>query len=126
MAKSASTSAGRRSVCFSSASTRSGLQEAYDRLDSTFGVFRLVAVADAAKEHGIYVLAGGLEEAGPDAFYNLLDFYTPEGKRAYRYKRCQSAGDGVDLPLFGRHVREGDELKVVETPHGNACLHVCS
>ena len=83
-------------------------------------------LADAAKKHGIYVLAGGLEEAGPDAFYNLLDFYTPDGKMAYRYKRCQSAGDGVDLPLFGRHVREGDELKVLETPHGNVGLQVCS
>lgn len=83
-------------------------------------------LASAAKAHGIYVLAGGLEEAGPDAYYNLLDFYTPAGELAYRYRRCQSAGDGVDLPLFGRHVQEGDELKVMETPHGNAGLQICS
>ena len=83
-------------------------------------------LAAAAKKHGIYVIAGGLEEAGPDAFYNLLDFYSPAGERLYRYRRCQSAGDGVDVPLFGRHVQEGTELKVLETPYGNVGLQVCS
>ncbi len=83
-------------------------------------------LASAAKAHGVYVIAGRLEEAGRDAFYNLLDLYSPAGERVYRYRRCQSAGDGVDLPLFGRHVQEGDELKVLETPFGNVGLQVCS
>ncbi|MBI2880522.1 MAG: carbon-nitrogen hydrolase family protein [Candidatus Tectomicrobia bacterium] len=83
-------------------------------------------LASAAKAHGVYIIAGRLEEAGPEAFYNVLDLYGPSGERVYRYRRCQSAGDGVDVPLFGRRVREGDELKVLETPFGNVGLLVCS
>ncbi len=83
-------------------------------------------LALAAKKNKIYVIAGGLEEADSDAFYNLLDFYSPAGERIYRYRRCQSAGDGVDLPLFGRSIREGEELRVLETPYGNVGLQICS
>ncbi|MFQ5691470.1 MAG: carbon-nitrogen hydrolase family protein [Nitrospinota bacterium] len=76
-------------------------------------------LAAAAGKHG-------LEEVGADGFHNVLDVYGPAGDRVYRYKRCQSAGDGVDLPLFGRHVVAGDELNVLETPFGNVGLQVRS
>ena len=65
-------------------------------------------LALAAKKNKIYVIAGGLEEADSDAFYNLLDFYSPAGERIYRYRRCQSAGVGVDC----RHSQKtGDERR---------------
>ncbi len=83
-------------------------------------------LASAAGAHKMYVIAGRLEQADEETFYNILDFYGPAGERLYTYKRCQSAGDGVDIPLFGRHVRQGDELKVLETPYGNVGLQVCS
>lgn len=80
----------------------------------------------AAKAHGIWVVSGGFEPAGEEAFYNHLYLIDDEGRIRHTYRRCQPAPPDIDRVLFGRVVRPGEAPQVVDTPLGRIGMLICS
>ncbi|MBI2370128.1 MAG: carbon-nitrogen hydrolase family protein, partial [Deltaproteobacteria bacterium] len=75
----------------------------------------LPALREAAKAHGVYLVAGGLEPEAPEVLYNTLTLIGPEGEILGRYRRCQLPPEAVDRVLFGRKVQPGNSLEVFRT-----------
>ena len=87
-------------------------------------------VCAKAKEQGIYVIAGGLEEAEePGSYYTAQRLIGPDGKIIGNYRRTTSAGPDIASKLFGWGERKrvwGKELPVFETELGNVGIVLCS
>ncbi|MBI3076988.1 MAG: carbon-nitrogen hydrolase family protein [Deltaproteobacteria bacterium] len=86
----------------------------------------LPALREAAKAHGVYLVAGGLEPEAPEVLYNTLTLIGPEGEILGRYRRCQLPPEAVDRVLFGRKVQPGNSLEVFRTSRGRVGLLICS
>ena len=83
-----------------------------------------------AKEHRLYVIAGGLEkDEASNAFYTTHYLFSPNGKIAGFYRRTTSAGPQVYEAIFrfGKSkLAWGNELPVFKTEYGNIGIAFCS
>ena len=83
-----------------------------------------------AKEKGIYIYAGDVEETGimEDTYYLCHKLISPGGEVLANYKRSHPLHPLLnDLFLGGKtHVLPGDELPVVDTEIGKLGLCICS
>lgn len=86
----------------------------------------LTPLCAKAKETSMYVIAGSVEEAPGDLYYNVLTLIGSNGEVVGRYRRVQPPPPHVDEVLFSKKVLPGDELKVFQTPIGNIGLLICS
>ena len=90
----------------------------------------LSRVAELAREHRIYVLAGGHWERGPDPahVFNTSVMLDPEGRVLGAYRKIHlfdvSLRDGTVIEE-SRTTAPGDELTVVPMPFGVLGLSIC-
>jgi predicted amidohydrolase len=87
------------------------------------------ALATAAKEHGVSIQFGTLEELPdePDAAYNVLKLAGPDGAITGAYRRTHPPGPWIySGGVWDFDYRVGDEYPVFETEHGTVGLAMCS
>lgn len=87
------------------------------------------AMVEAARQHGVMVQFGTLEQVGDDprAAYNVLRLATPEGVVALSYRRTHPPGPWIYAGgVWDFDYRVGDEYPVVDTPIGSVGLAMCS
>jgi deaminated glutathione amidase len=90
----------------------------------------LARVAELAREHGIYVLAGGHWETGPDEahVFNSSVLLDPGGRIVGVYRKIHlfdvSLGDGTVIEE-SRTIAAGCELTTVPMPFGMLGLSIC-
>jgi len=88
------------------------------------------ALQDKAKQHGIHIAAGEVEE-NPDmaeTYFLTLKLISPEGNILARYLRMQPDTPPLNAYLYNgkAHLLPGTEFKVIETSLGNIGLQICS
>jgi predicted amidohydrolase len=83
-----------------------------------------------AKEYGIYLIAGGLEEGKePNSYYTSHHLIAPNGDIVGTYRRTTSAGPNIYETVFqwgDRRLLWGNELPVFQTEYGNVGILFCS
>jgi deaminated glutathione amidase len=90
----------------------------------------LARVAELARAHGLYVLAGGHWERGPDAdhVFNTSVMLDPAGSIVGVYRKIHlfdvSLRDGTVIEE-SRTIAPGDELTVLPMPFGELGLSIC-
>jgi predicted amidohydrolase len=77
------------------------------------------ALADAAMETGLYVVAGLTERAG-DRVYNAAVLISPEGEVLRVHRKINVLGMAQDFYSIG------DSLAVTETPLGVIAINICA
>lgn len=82
----------------------------------------LDAIGRRAKEKGMYIVAGGLEDIDEQRYYDYLLLIGPDGKVVGRYNRTTPLGPY----LFDEGYQVGNELPVFETIYGKIGLLTCS
>lgn len=84
----------------------------------------------AAQRHGIYLIAGLIEDVpeDPQRHYNALVLLGPDGAEVGRYRRIIPAGPWIYTggAFWDFEYLEGDQLPVFDTPHGKIGLLMCS
>lgn len=86
--------------------------------------------SDAAREHGVYLLAGSYGERvpGQERFFNTSLLFDPSGRMVAKYRKIHlfdvSIGDEV-VTQESRLVAPGREVVVTETEFGKVGLSVC-
>lgn len=86
-------------------------------------------MCDSARQHGVYISCGNLEESEiPGAYYLTNKLISPKGEILANYKRCQPTQPILNASLYGgkMHLVPGDELMVVDTELGKIGLLICS
>jgi len=87
-------------------------------------------MCDSAKQHGVYISCGNLEESEeiPGAYYLTNKLISPKGKILANYRRCQPTPPILNASLYGgkMHLLPGNELMVVDTELGRIGLLICS
>jgi predicted amidohydrolase len=86
-------------------------------------------MADAAKEHGVTIQFGTLEEVPgePQAAYNVLKLAAPDGSISGVYRRTHPPGPWIYAGgVWDFEYRVGDEYPVFETEHGIVGMAMCS
>lgn len=89
----------------------------------------LKALAEKAKEHGMYIIAGDvIESEVPGAHYLTLRLISPEGQEIAHYRRRQPDLPPLNAYLYGGkgHLLPGDNPCVVQTELGPIGLQICS
>jgi deaminated glutathione amidase len=90
----------------------------------------LARVAALARSHGVYVLAGGHWELGPDAdhVFNTSVMLGPEGRVIGAYRKIHlfdvSLRDGTVIEE-SRTIAPGEGLRVIPMPFGAIGLSIC-
>jgi predicted amidohydrolase len=87
------------------------------------------AMAAAAKEHGVTIQFGTLEEVPgePRAAYNVLKLVGPDGRISGVYRRTHPPGPWIYAGgVWDFDYRVGDEYPVFESEHGAVGLAMCS
>ncbi len=77
------------------------------------------ALAEAAKETGLHVVAGLTERAG-DKVYNAAVLISPEGEVLHVQRKINVLGMAQDFYSIG------DSLGVTETPLGTIAINICA
>ncbi len=86
-------------------------------------------MGEAAKQHGIWLVAGTMPEiAGHDRTYNTSVLFDPEGRRAAVYRKIHlfdvALGPGA-THLESEHVEPGEAGTLAETELGKIGMTVC-
>jgi predicted amidohydrolase len=76
-------------------------------------------ISSAAREAGVYVVAGLVERAG-DRLYNAAVFISPEGEILLKHRKLNELTIAQDL------YATGDRLSIVETPLGTIGVNICA
>lgn len=76
-------------------------------------------LAGAARQHGVYVVAGLVERAA-DRFYNAAVLIDPQGQLLHVHRKINELHIAHDLYAIG------DRLGVVETPLGTLGVDICA
>lgn len=87
------------------------------------------AIANKAREHGLYVIYGTVDPVPgePGTYYLALKFVGPEGTLLDSYYRVQPNTPEVDRVLMGNKIiAPGQKMTVVDTPLGRVGLLICS
>ena len=88
------------------------------------------ALQEKARQHGVYIAAGDIEENPeiPETYFLTLKLISPEGEILARYLRMQPDTPPLNAYLYNgkAHLLPGKEFKVVETSLGNVGLLICS
>jgi len=88
------------------------------------------ALQEKAKQYGIYVAAGEVEENPqmPETYFLTLKLISPEGEILARYLRMQPDTPPLNAYLYNgkAHLLPGTDFKVIETSLGNIGLQICS
>lgn len=82
----------------------------------------LRVMSEKAKERGVYVIAGGLEDIDDTTYFDYLKLIGPDGKVVGRYNRTTPKGPY----LFDDGYRVGDSLPVFDTKYGKVGMLTCS
>jgi predicted amidohydrolase len=82
----------------------------------------LAPMSKKAKERGVYVIAGGLEDIGRGKYFDFLKLIGPDGKLVGRYNRTTPMGPY----LFDAGYEVGDSLPVFQTKYGKVGMLTCS
>ncbi len=80
---------------------------------------RSAVLAKAARDHGIFVVAGLTERAGDDV-YNAAVLISPEGSILLKHRKINELTIAHDIYSIG------DRLGVVRTPLGTVGLNICA
>lgn len=83
-------------------------------------------ICEKAKERGIYVVFGMIEEAGDDQYYLSLKLAAPDGEVGLSYYRVQPNEPEVDDVLIGKPIKPGSSLKTYEMEFGTLGFLICS
>ena len=86
-------------------------------------------LSDAAREHGVHVVASSIEEARSGGHHVVLKLIDDQGEIAATYRRTTPTGPYVyhDIPAWEfDYVEASDPLTVHETKLGRIGLQVCS
>ena len=88
------------------------------------------ALQDKAKQHGLYIAAGEVEE-NPDmaeTYLLALKLISPEGNIIARYLRLQPDTPPLNAYIYNgkAHLLPGKEFQVIETSLGNIGFLICS
>lgn len=90
----------------------------------------LETLCKKAKENGVYLYAGCLEdnESIPNTFYLCHKLISPEGKVIANYRRTHPTHPFMNAVFMGgrKHIVPGDEFMVVDTELGKLGLCICS
>ncbi|MFH1122304.1 MAG: carbon-nitrogen hydrolase family protein [Pseudomonadota bacterium] len=104
----------------------SGPMDSGGKLDST----PIEMLCEKAKEHGVFISAGNLEESKEveGAFYLCNKLISPNGDILANYRRCQPTHPILNGYFYGgrMHILPGDELMVADTDLGKIGLLICS
>jgi len=88
------------------------------------------ALQDKARQHGVYIAAGDVEENPemPETYFLTLKLISPKGELLARYVRMQPDTPPLNAYLYNgkAHLLPGKEFKVIETNLGNIGLLICS
>jgi predicted amidohydrolase len=88
------------------------------------------ALREKAREHGLYIIAGEVEENPdmPETHFLTLQLISPKGEILARYLRLQPDTPPLNAYLYNgkAHLLPGKEFKVVETTLGRIGLQICS
>ncbi|MFC2001030.1 carbon-nitrogen hydrolase family protein [Chloroflexota bacterium] len=88
------------------------------------------ALQEKARQHGVYIAAGDIEENPeiPETYFLTLKLISPEGEILARYVRMQPDTPPLNAYLYNgkAHLLPGKEFKVVDTDLGNIGLLICS
>ena len=87
------------------------------------------ALADKARQHGMYIVAGDVIESEiAGAYYLTLRLLSPQGREVAQYRRLQPDTPPLNAYLYGgkAHLLPGDESRVVQTELGPIGLQICS
>jgi len=88
------------------------------------------ALRNKAKQHGLYIAAGDVEEnpEKPETYFLTSKLISPKGEILARYVRVQPDFPPLGAYLYNGkvHLLPGKEFKVIETPLGNIGLLICS
>lgn len=79
-------------------------------------------MSEKAKEKGVYVIAGGLEDIDDKTYYDFLKLIGPDGKLVGRYNRTTPKGPY----LFDEGYVTGNSLQVFDTKFGKVGMLTCS
>ena len=87
-----------------------------------------MAMSEAAREHGIYLIAGSMPEKENERIYNTSFVFDPDGKQIARHRKIHLFD--IDVP-GGQYFREsdvfsaGNEITTFDTPWGKIGLCIC-
>ncbi|MEA2445621.1 MAG: 5-aminopentanamidase [Thermoleophilales bacterium] len=90
----------------------------------------LPALSAAAREHGVYVIAGMLEAAedlGPEIYRLAFKLINPSGEVIGSHSRVlPNPKEMNEMLMGGKCIAPGDSLEVFPTEHGTVGILVCS
>ncbi|MFC1916345.1 carbon-nitrogen hydrolase family protein [Chloroflexota bacterium] len=90
----------------------------------------IIALQKKARQHGIYITAGEIEENPemPETYFLTSKLISSEGEILARYLRVQPDTPPLNAYLYNgkAHLLPGKEFKVIETSLGNIGLQICS
>ena len=87
------------------------------------------ALADKARQHGMYIVAGDvIESEVRGAYYLTLRLLSPQGKEIAQYRRLQPDTPPLNAYLYGGkgHLLPGNQRCVIQTELGPIGLQICS
>lgn len=87
-------------------------------------------LADAAKEHNVYLLAGSYNEKveGQTRMFNTSLFFNPDGELIGKYAKIHLFDAFINdklSPLESKHNQPGDTPVLVGTPFGKLAMSIC-
>lgn len=78
-------------------------------------------MASAAREYGMTVIYGALEQADEDHYYNAAPVIGPDGALLGVHRKAILNANEAEDP----EILPGEDLAVIETPHGRAGIILC-
>ncbi|MEC9484888.1 MAG: carbon-nitrogen hydrolase family protein [Candidatus Izemoplasma sp.] len=89
---------------------------------------RYHAIADLAKMHSVYLVAGSVPEKDNDTLYNTTFVFDETGKQIAKYRKMHlfsiTYPDGTQYNE-GDVLKAGEEIVTVDTPFGKLGLMIC-